>query len=431
LTLEATNTLEQSAATRIIELVQDAASKKAPLESFITRFSAYYTPAVIAASLLTAILPPLVSGSAEYKTWLYRAMIFLAISCPCALVVSIPLTFFAGIGKASSMGILVKGGNYLEALNKVKTVVFDKTGTLTKGVFSVTKIDAEGCTQDELLEYAAYAETGSTHPIARSILNAYGKAIDESLIESSVESPGKGIATTVKGRTYLAGNYEYMQSMRIFSTGEKTESDSEEESGDNNGTLVYIAVDGIYKGRIHVSDTLKKDASEAIESLRKAGIDKIVMLTGDAREPAKMAAAKLNLDEVHYSLLPHQKVEVFDNIKKTSKGRSLFVGDGINDAPVLALADIGVSMGGIGSDAAIEASDIVLMNDEPSKLADVMKIASFTRSIAIQNIVFALSVKMLVLLLGIAGISTMWEAVFADVGVTLLAVLNTLRIRYK
>lgn len=431
ITLEATNTLKQSAVTRILELVEDAASKKAPLESFITRFSVYYTPAVIGAALLTAILPPLVSGSMDFSTWLYRAMIFLVISCPCALVVSIPLTFFAGIGKASSMGILVKGGNYLEALNKVSTVVFDKTGTLTEGVFSVSNIDAVNCTQDELLEFAAYAEAGSTHPIARSIIKAYGNNIDESVIESSSETPGKGISSTVKGRTILAGNYEYMQSMGIL---EKFESDSFDGTNIdeiNSGTLVYIAVDGVYRGRIHVSDTLKKDAVKAIERLRKVGIDKIIMLTGDARVPAEAAAEKLKLDEVHYGHLPHQKVEIFENIKKESKGGSLFVGDGINDAPVLASADIGVSMGGIGSDAAIEASDIVLMSDEPSRLADVVSIASVTRSIAMQNIIFALSVKGLVLLLGATGISTMWEAVFADVGVTLLAVLNTLRIRYK
>lgn len=431
ITLEATNTLKQSAVTRILELVEDAASKKAPLESFITRFSIYYTPAVIGAALLTAILPPLVSGSMDFSTWLYRAMIFLVISCPCALVVSIPLTFFAGIGKASSMGILVKGGNYLEALNKVSTVVFDKTGTLTEGVFSVSNIDAVNCTQDELLEYAAYAEAGSTHPIARSIIKAYGKGIDESIIESSTETPGKGVTSTVKGRTILAGNYEYMRSMGVLDECKKDSFFCTDRDEISSGTLVYVAVDGVFSGRIHVSDTLKKDAVEAVERLRKVGIDKIVMLTGDARAPAEAAAEKLNLDEVHYGLLPHQKVEILENIKKASKGGCLFVGDGINDAPVLASADIGVSMGGIGSDAAIEASDIVLMSDEPSRLADVVSIASITRRIAMQNIIFALSVKALVLLLGVTGISAMWEAVFADVGVTLLAVLNTLRIRYK
>lgn len=422
ITLEATNTLKQSAVTRILELVQDAASKKAPMESFITRFSTYYTPAVIGAALLTAVLPPLVTGSLDFKTWLYRAMIFLVISCPCALVVSIPLTFFAGIGKASSKGILVKGGNYLEALNKVRTVVFDKTGTLTEGVFRVSKIDAINCTQDELLEYAAYAESSSTHPIARSILNAYGKDIDTSAIESSVEVSGKGVTSTVRGQTIQAGNYEFLQSTGIL---------TDVSNGVADGTLVYIAVDGVYKGRIYVRDSLKKDSVKSIDLLRKIGIDRIIMLTGDAREPAEATAAELKLDEVHYSLLPHQKVELFENIKKSSAGSSLFVGDGINDAPVLALADIGVSMGTIGSDAAIEASDIVLMSDEPSRLADVIRIASITRSVALQNIIFALSVKVLVLLLGFSGISAMWEAVFADVGVTLLAVLNTLRIRYK
>lgn len=430
ITLEATNTLKQSAVTRILELVEDAASRKAPLESFVSKFSIYYTPAVIGAALLTAILPPLVSGSMDFGTWLYKAMIFLVISCPCALVVSVPLTFFAGIGKASSMGILVKGGNYLEALNKVDTVVFDKTGTLTEGVFSVSNIDTVNCTQDELLEYAAYAESGSTHPIARSIIREYGKVIDESIIERSTETPGKGVTSTVKGRTIIAGNYEYLESMGVLDES-KNNTLYGTDSKVNSGTLVYVAVDGDFRGRIHVSDTLKKDAAEAVERLRKVGIDKIIMLTGDARVPAEAAAEKLNLDEVHYGLLPQQKVQIFENIKKASKGKSLFVGDGINDAPVLASADIGVSMGGIGSDAAIEASDIVLMSDEPSRLADVVAIASVTRNIAMQNIIFALSVKGLVLLLGVTGISAMWEAIFADVGVTLLAVLNTLRIRYK
>ncbi len=435
ITIEATNTLKQSAVTRILELVQDAASKKAPIENFITRFSKYYTPSVIGAALLTAVLPPLVTGSFDFKTWLYRAMIFLVISCPCALVVSVPLTFFAGIGKASSKGILVKGGNYLEALNKVTTVVFDKTGTLTEGVFRVSKIDAVSCTQDELLEYAAYAEAGSTHPIARSILNAYGKDIDESAIKSCMEVPGKGVTSIVRDKAIQAGNYEFLQSAGVLthvSRSDIAQSNGGESGTDSStdGTMVYIAVDGVYMGRIHVSDSLKKDAAKSIDLLRKTGIERIIMLTGDAREPAEAAARELNLDEFHNSLLPHQKVELFEKIKKSSAGSSLFVGDGINDAPVLALADIGVSMGGIGSDAAIEASDIVLMSDEPSRLADVIRIASITRSVALQNIIFALSIKILVLLLGFLGISSMWEAVFADVGVTLLAVLNTLRIRY-
>lgn len=433
ITIEAVNTLKQSAVTRILELIQDAASKKAPLESFITRFSVYYTPAVIGAALLTAVLPPLVTGSLDFKSWLYRAMIFLVISCPCALVVSVPLTFFAGIGKASSKGILVKGGNYLEALNKVRTVVFDKTGTLTEGIFRVSKIDPVNCTQDELLEYAAFAEAGSTHPIAHSIMNAYEKDIDASAIESSIEVPGKGVTSTVNGHTIQAGNYEFLQSTGALSDVGNDSSDigSDGKDIDTKGTVVYIAVDGVYKGRIHVRDSLKKDAAKSIDLLRKTGIDRIIMLTGDSREPAEAAASELKLNEVHYSLLPHQKVELFENIKKSSEGNSIFIGDGINDAPVLALADIGISMGGIGSDAAIEASDIVIMSDEPSRLADVIKIASITRSVALQNIIFALSVKALVLLLGFSGISAMWEAVFADVGVTLLAVLNTLRIRFK
>lgn len=422
LTLQATNTLKQSAITRILELVQDAASKKAPMESFISRFAAYYTPIVTAAAFLTAILPPILTGSMDFKTWLYRAMIFLVISCPCALVVSIPLTFFAGIGKASSRGILVKGGSYLEALNKVDTVVFDKTGTLTEGVFSVSNISAVNCTEAELLEYAAYAEANSSHPIAQSILRAYDKTIDDALIEGCEETAGKGVKATVRGHVIMVGNFKYIKSSGVDPITE----------ADSDATLVHVAVDSVYKGWIKVSDTLRKDALKAVDGLRKNGLRHIVMLTGDARQPAEAVAEVLKLDEVHHGLLPHQKVDLFEQIKKRSKGGVIFAGDGINDAPVLAVADIGVSMGGLGSDAAIEASDIVLMTDEPSKLVEAVKVAAITRKIAMQNIIFAIAIKVLVIMLGTAGVATLWEAVFADVGVTLLAVLNTLRIRiYK
>lgn len=421
LSLRAVNTLEQSAITRILALVQDAASKKAPMESFISRFASYYTPFVTAAAFLTAVLPPLLTGSMDFKTWLYRAMIFLVISCPCALVVSIPLTFFAGIGKASSQGILVKGGNYLEALSKVDTIVFDKTGTLTEGVFSVSAISPAGCSEAELLEYAAYAEANSLHPIAQSIVKEYGKPVDETSIENFEETAGKGILAAVRGHLTAAGNLDYIKGFCTIPDAER----------DTSGTLVYIAVDGEYKGAIRVSDTLRKDAAKAVDGLRKNGIRRIVMLTGDSREPAEAVGKALGLDEVHYGLLPDQKVNLFEQVKKSSKGNVIFVGDGINDAPVLAMADIGVSMGGLGSDAAIEASDIVLMTDEPSKLTEAFRTADNTRKIAMQNITFAISIKVLVLLFGVTGLATMWEAVFADVGVTLLAVLNTLRIGMK
>lgn len=421
LTLRASNTLKQSAVTRILELVEDAAARKAPLESFINRFAGYYTPAVIAAAFLVAVLPPLATGSMDFKTWLYRAMIFLVISCPCALVVSIPLTFFAGIGKASSEGILVKGGNYLEALNKVDTVVFDKTGTLTEGSFSVFGLRPAGCTEAELLEYAAYAEANSTHPIARSIVKSYEGNIDTSLITAFEETAGKGVKTVIGDKTVIAGNLEFLESFGI-----RPES---EDAGILEGTIVYVLVNHEYKGWIRVSDKLKKDAGKTIADLKKSGIGRIILLTGDAKQPAEAIASGLGMDEVHYGLLPHQKVEWLEKIKKSSKGKTAFIGDGINDAPVLASADIGISMGGIGSDAAIEASDIVLMTDEPSKIIEAVKIAAATHKIAMQNIVSAISVKALVLLMGAFGVSAMWEAVFADVGVTLLCILNALRIR--
>ncbi len=421
LTVEATNTLKQSTITRVLEMVEDAASKKAPMESFISRFAAYYTPIVTGAAFLTAVLPPLLTGSMDFKTWLYRAMIFLVISCPCALVVSIPLTFFAGIGKASSNGILVKGGSYLEALNKADTIVFDKTGTLTEGVFNVSGISPVNCTDAELLEYAAYAEAHSSHPIAQSILRAYGKPVDEAAIESGEESAGKGVKVVARGQLIAVGNLEYIKGFGVHPAA----------NTNPDGTIVHVAVNNDYKGWLNVTDTLRKDTMKAVNELRKNGLRRIIMLTGDSIGPAQTIANALKLDEFHYGLLPHHKVEWFNQIKKES-GQTIFVGDGINDAPVLASADIGVSMGGLGSDAAIEASDIVLMTDEPSKLVDAVKVAAVTRKIAMQNIIFAISVKVLVLLLGAAGAANMWEAVFADVGVTLLAVLNTMRIRrYK
>lgn len=435
LTVRADRALEESAVSRILELVEEAASRKAPMESFINRFAAYYTPVVTVSALLIAVIPPLATGSMDFMTWLYRAMIFLVISCPCALVVSIPLTFYAGIGKSSANGILVKGGNYLDALNKADTVVFDKTGTLTKGVFNVTGIRPYGCTEDDLLRLAAYAEYNSSHPIARSILRAYDEDIDESLIKDSVETAGKGVRTNAMGHDIIAGNLEFIKSfVNMDSSGGMISSNMDDaipdHDNDRAGTTVHVMSDGRYMGWIEVSDTLKEDAAKAVDRLRKHGIKKVAMLTGDSRVPAETAACELGLDEVGYGLLPHEKAGRLEKIMSAAGGHTIFVGDGINDAPVLASADIGVSMGGMGSDAAIEASDIVLMTDEPSRLADAMKIASITRKTAVQNIVFAISVKALFLLLGAMGAATMWEAVFADVGVTVLAVLNTLRIRH-
>lgn len=426
LTIKAVSALEQSAVSRILELVEEAASGKAPMESFISRFAAFYTPAVTISALLIAVIPPLATGTTDFMTWLYRAMIFLVISCPCALVVSIPLTFYAGIGKSSASGILVKGGNYLDALNKADTVVFDKTGTLTKGVFNVTAVRPYGCTENELLKLAAYAEYSSTHPIARSILQAYGEVIDEHLIESSTETAGKGIRTTALGQDISVGNLEFIKDFANF------DEIIQEYDTEMAGTTIHVAANGRYFGWIEVSDTLKSDAVKAVDGLRKNGIRRVAMLTGDSRIPAEAAARELGIDDVGYGLLPHEKADRLEKIMSAANGHTVFVGDGINDAPVLASADVGISMGGIGSDAAIEASDIVLMTDEPSKLTDALKIASFTRKIALQNIIFAISVKVLFLLLGTAGLATMWEAVFSDVGVTVLAVLNTLRIkRYR
>jgi len=434
LTIRAVSTLKQSAVSRILELVENAASAKAPLESFISRFASFYTPAVTAAALLIAILPPVVTGSMDFMTWLYRAMTFLVISCPCALVVSIPLTFFAGIGKASANGILIKGSNYLDALNKADTVVFDKTGTLTKGIFSVTELRPSGCTEHELLKLAAYAEYNSTHPIARSIVAAFGEGIDASLIKSSSETAGKGVKADALGREITAGSLDYIRSLDGIRGLDGIRSldgtDFIPNNSNSNGTEVHIVSDGVYMGSITVSDTLKDDAEKAVTELRKKGVKKIIMLTGDSRQPAEAIAGKLVLDDVKYGLLPHEKAEWLKKIKESSRRKTIFVGDGINDAPVLAMADIGISMGGIGSDAAVEASDIVLMKDEPSSLADAFKIAAFTRKVALQNIAFAILVKTLFLLLGTLGLSTMWEAVFSDVGVTVLAVLNTLRVRH-
>ncbi len=410
----------ESTVSKILNLVEKAALKKAPTENFITKFAKIYTPIVVFAALAMAIIPTLVFGINTFHQWLYRALIFLVISCPCALVVSIPLSFFGGIGGASKKGILVKGGNYLEGLNHINTVVFDKTGTLTEGVFKVNKINAvSGFKEKEILRYAAIAESYSDHPIALSIKEAYGDKIDLSLIKAHEEFTGEGIKVTTHEDIVIAGNSRLMEREGI--NYKKTES---------IGTIVYIAINNIYAGYIMISDNVKGDTSNLVKDLKEIGIKKTIMLTGDNKQVAQSVAGQLGLDEVYYELLPQDKVRILENIKdeKKDEGNIIFVGDGINDAPVLAVADIGIAMGGLGSDAAIEASDIVLMTDEPSKLIEAFKTARFTRKIVWQNIGLALGVKVIVLVMGLFGLATMWSAVFADVGVALLAVLNAMRI---
>jgi Cd2+/Zn2+-exporting ATPase len=419
LTVEVTKLFGESTVSKILELVQNAAGRKAPTESFITKFARYYTPAVVFAAVAIAVLPPLLIGGATFAEWINRALVFLVVSCPCALVISIPLSFFGGIGGASRNGILVKGGNYLEALGNIDTVVFDKTGTLTKGVFAVVKAaPTENMDEAGLLRYAAYAEGYSTHPIALSILKAYGRDIDRSEITGFDEIGGFGIMATIGGRRVLAGNANMMARESIACS-----------AADEAGTIVHIAVDGKYAGYLVIADALKPDSRTAVQALKRLGVKKLVMLTGDNKAVGEAVGRELGLDEVHAGLLPDQKVEKLELLdgQKGRRGKLVFVGDGINDAPVLSRADVGVAMGGLGSDAAIEAADVVLMTDEPSKLVTAIRIARRTRTIVWQNIIFALTVKAVVLALGAGGIATIWEAVFADVGVTLLAVLNSLR----
>ncbi|KZL92051.1 heavy metal translocating P-type ATPase [Clostridium magnum] len=419
LTIEVEKEFEDSTIAKILDLVQNASSKKAPTENFITKFARYYTPAVVFSALALAILPTLFIQGASFSQWLYRALAFLVVSCPCALVISIPLGFFGGIGGASKNGILVKGGNYLEALNNVEVVVFDKTGTLTKGVFKVTEVKAQNnVSKDELLAYAAYAESYSNHPIANSILNAYGKEIAKDSIQNYKEISGHGVKVLANGKEILAGNYKLMLEEEIAY-----------EQVETIGTVVHVAVDKKYAGYIVISDEVKEDSSKAIKALKAIGIKKTVMLTGDNNTVGTKVAKQLGLDEVYTELLPDQKVEKVELLNKTKspKGKLVFVGDGINDAPVLARADIGIAMGGVGSDAAIEAADVVIMTDEPSKIASAIKIARKTRTIVMQNIIFALGIKLILLVLVALGVGTMWEAVFGDVGVTLLAVLNSMR----
>lgn len=420
LTVEVTKSYGESTVSKILDMVQNASSKKAPTENFITKFARYYTPVVVIVAVALAVLPPLLFPAEQFADWLYRALIFLVISCPCALVVSIPLGFFGGIGAASKNGILIKGSNYLEALNDVKYAVFDKTGTLTKGSFQVTKVHSTGrYTEQQLLEYAAYAEQHSTHPIAASIIAAYGQPLSDQQLEHYEEISGHGVSIRWQGRSILVGNARLMERETIPYA-----------APDHAGTLVYIAVDGKYAGHLVIADEVKQDAAAAIASLKQLGVKKTVMLTGDVKAVGEAVGKQLGVDEVHAELLPQHKVEHIERLAaaKGPKEKLAFIGDGINDTPVLAQADVGIAMGGLGSDAAIEAADIVIMTDEPSKLATAISIARSTRRIVWQNIIFALGVKAIFLALGAFGIATMWEAVFSDVGVTLLAVLNAMRV---
>lgn len=419
ITMQVTQTFGESAVSKILELVQNASSNKAKTENFITKFARAYTPIVVITAVLLAVVPPLVISGATFSDWIYRALVFLVISCPCALVVSIPLGFFGGIGAASRSGILIKGSNYLEALNDVKVVVFDKTGTLTKGQFKVTGIyPSGGKSKDELLRIAAYAESHSNHPIAESIRTAYGEQISKEEISNYNEISGHGIEVSIEGKTVLAGNVRLMEREGIAY-----------EVPEQSGTVVHIAVEHQYGGYLVIADEVKEDSLQAIQALKKIGIRKTVMLTGDASSVAEAVGKQLGVDEVHAELLPQHKVEAIEKLdrEKSHREKIIFVGDGINDTPVLARADVGIAMGGLGSDAAIEAADIVIMTDEPSKIAVAIGISKRTRMIVWQNIIFALGVKAIFLILGAFGIATMWEAVFSDVGVTVLAVLNSIR----
>ena len=418
LTIKVTKLFSESSVSKILELVENASSKKAETEKFITTFAKYYTPVVVISALLLAVLPPLLFSGQTFGEWIYRALVVLVISCPCALVISIPLGYFGGIGSASRKGILVKGSNFLDALTQVKTVVFDKTGTLTKGEFKVSEVvTSNGFTKEEILEYAAYAETNSNHPVAKSISDAFGKDIENKRIEQVEEISGHGIKAVIDGKTVLAGNDKLLHKENI-----------EHPVCNVEGTVVHVAIDKVYMGYIIISDTLKDDAIEAIEKLKAKNIQ-TVMLTGDNKFAAAAFAKKLGIDKYFYELLPEDKVKHIESLMAENKGGKVaFVGDGINDAPVIARADIGIAMGALGSDAAIETADVVLMTDSPSKVAIAIDIAKRTRKIVWQNIYFAMGVKLAFIVLGVFGVATMWEAVFGDMGVALIAVFNAIRI---
>ncbi len=424
LEIEVTKEFASSTVSKILELVENASARKAEAENFITKFARYYTPVVVISALLLAVIPPFFTGLNTFPDWLYRALIFLVISCPCALVISIPLSFFGGLGGASKMGVLIKGSNYLEAIASTETVIMDKTGTLTKGNFKVVSIvPAEGVTKEKLLETAAYAEIYSNHPIAMSLKEEYtasGKNLDNDLVEDARDEAGKGVVTIYNGKTIIAGNKKSMEAHNISYIPNTA-----------IGSVVYVAEDNKFIGSIVIADELKEDAISAITELKREGVKRIVMLTGDRKEVAEQVAASLGVTEVFAELLPGDKVDCFERIISEANKTTVFVGDGVNDAPVLARADVGIAMGGLGQDAAIEAADIVIMNDAPSKIAATIRGARKTIRIVRQNIVFAIGVKVLVMILGALGFANMWAAVFADVGVAVIAILNAMRVLVK
>jgi len=409
----------ESTVSKILDLVENASNKKSKSENFITKFARYYTPVVVIIAVILAILPPLIISNATFSDWLYRALSFLVVSCPCALVISIPLSFFGGIGGASKMGVLIKGSNYLEQLANTEIVVFDKTGTLTEGIFKVQKIEGVGISKEKLLKITAYAENYSNHPISLSVKRAYGKEIDEKQIIKTEELSGLGIVAKIEEQEVLVGNEKLMREKQInFAKCNEI------------GTVLYIAIDGRYAGYLVIADRIKQDAKQAIQELKKNHIKQTIMLTGDKKEVGEKVAKELAIDKAYTELLPVGKVEKVEELlrEKSEKGKLVFVGDGINDAPVLAISDIGIAMGALGSDAAIETADVVLMTDEPSKIVNAIQLAKKTMNIVKQNIVFAIFIKVLVLVLSAFGISTMWEAVFADVGVSVIAIINALRV---
>ena len=421
LEVKVTKKFGESTASKILDLVENASSKKSKSENFISKFAKYYTPIVVVTAVLLAIIPPMIFNRAEWIEWIHRALTFLVVSCPCALVISIPLGFFGGIGGASKIGVLVKGSNYLEALSNTEIMVLDKTGTLTEGVFEVQQINPIDISKEDLIKYATYAESFSNHPIAISLKKAYGKEIVNKKVSETQELPGLGVRAVIEGESIFVGNEKLMKENCIDYI-----------KSEEIGTILYIAVNNKFAGTIVISDKIKTDAKETIDKLKKDNIKKIVMLTGDKRKVGENVAKKLGIDEVYTELLPSDKVEKVEELmkNKSENGNLAFIGDGINDAPVLAISDIGIAMGGLGSDAAIEAADVVLMTDEPSRVVDAIKISKKTMSIVKQNIIFAISIKLIVLILSAIGISNMWQAVFADVGVSILAILNALRALY-
>ncbi len=416
--IKVTKEYGQSTVSKILDLVENASSKKAKSENFITKFASYYTPIVVIIAVILAIVPPLVIEGALFSEWIYRALSFLVVSCPCALVISIPLSFFGGIGGASKMGILIKGSNYLEQLANTEIIVFDKTGTLTEGVFEVQKVNAIDISKEELLKITAHAENYSNHPISLSVKKAYNNEIDEKQIIKTEELSGRGVIATIGNQEVLVGNEKLMNEKQIDFT-----------KCNDIGTILYVAIDGKFAGYILIADKIKEDSKKAIKDLKKNNIKQTIMLTGDRKEVGELVSKELGLDKVYTELLPDGKVEKVESLlkEKSQKGKLAFVGDGINDAPVLAISDIGIAMGGLGSDAAIEAADVVLMTDEPSKIVNAISLSKKTMRIVKENIVFAISIKVLVLILSALGLSTMWQAVFADVGVSIIAIINALR----